>query len=95
MKVEFELNGKKEWVEFKKLTFGEYNDLMKECIKMKAEGTGEMKMDIDFAKYRELLILKSIKQTSDGFKASIDFIRSLPREVGELLFNKAQEVNPF
>lgn len=91
-RIEFEMNGEKHYVVLKEMTFGEFNDFLRNATEVKIEG-GQVKMDIDFQKFREMIILKSIKEAS--FKVTIDEIRKLPREIGEMLFEKAQELNPF
>ena len=86
------MDGEKHYVVLKEMTFGEFNEFLKQVATTKIEG-GQIVLDIDLQKFREMLILKSIKEAS--FPATIDNIKKLPREVGEKLFEEAQELNPF
>lgn len=92
--VEIEWNGQKEKVVLKRLTWGEMNKLMAEVIgKLKVKGGDLPELDIDIVKWRELLLLYSIK--SAPFSVDIESIRNLPAEIGEKLYREAEELNPF
>ena len=88
--VKVTIDGKEVEVEFRKLTWGEANDILKKVIKMKLYGN-TTQSEIDFTAYRELLLQKSIK--SPEWLRDISKIRTLPIETGEKLFNEAQKVN--
>ena len=78
----------------KELTWGEYNDILKDSVVVKVYPNGATDTRVDMIKFKELLVLKSIKEAPFG-KPTIQKIRNLPVEVGELLYRKAMEINPF
>jgi hypothetical protein len=99
LEIDWEKDGKitKETVVFKKITYGELNDLLEIALgkaKIKASADSpSLDLEFDLARYREHLLLKSIAKAP--FPITLEGIRSLPVDVANKLLEKAQEVNPF
>lgn len=92
--VEIEWNGQKENVVLKRLTWGEMNQVLAESLgKVRVIGGEVPTLEFDIIRYREALLLKSIVEAP--FKIDISQIRQLPQDVGDVLFQKAMELNPF
>jgi Zn-dependent M28 family amino/carboxypeptidase len=90
-KIEFEIEGIKHWVEMKRLSFGEKNQLEEEATDIKMTGAVPI-IKISTSKLKEVSILKSVVDSSISLK-TIEDIRNLPQEVGELLIEKVTELN--
>ena len=90
-KVEFEIDGVKQSVELKRLSFGEKNQLEEEATDIKFSGVNPI-VKISTSKLKELGILKSVVSSTIPLK-SVSDIQALPQEVGELLTEKITALN--
>ena len=88
-KVQINWQEKPVEVTLKSLNFGESNALNQECAELKMVGN-QSQITVNHSKMKEGLILKSIQNAP--FPATIDSIRSLEVEDGNILFNACQEL---
>jgi len=88
--IPIEWEGRKETVIIKKLNFGETNDLRHEATEIKIVGN-TYQAKVHTGRFMELAILKSIVQAP--FKNSIEDIRNIPREIGEMLYGEIEKFN--
>lgn len=78
----------------KKLSYGEVNDIIRACMgKAKLTKDG-ITADIDFALLKEMLLTKVLVKAPFTV-GSVEAIRALPPDVGDELFDRAFEINPF
>jgi len=90
-KIEFEIDGVKHTVELRELNFGEYNQLEEEATDIKITGITPI-VKISTAKLKELSILKSVVSSTVPLK-TVEDIRKLPREIGNMLTEKVTSLN--
>ena len=94
IEVEIEWEGKPAKVVLKRLTWGEANEIIRKCIgKVKIVGNEPSSVSFDIVLWKEELLLKSLVEAP--FPITMEGIRGLPAELGEKLYRKAEELNPF
>ena len=62
-KLEVEWEGKK--IVLRRLKWKEYKEILRQCVRFKQLKNGEVIQDIDYIKMRELMLLKSIDESSE------------------------------
>lgn len=82
--------GEKAKVTIKKFTYGERNDVRRECSEFKLTGGQEI-FRMDPFKLQEISILKALVKAP--FEKSIDAIRMLDPSIGDLIYSEVDKLN--
>ena len=85
-----EFPGKDPVIVLKKLNYFEYTELQEEATDIKIIGNQQI-VNPSLGKGKRLLVLKSIKEAP--FKVTEKAINELPFDLGELLFEEADDFN--